>query len=278
MDRAYQTQEYYDQQYAIKLMELDQARNKLTKERKKRKKDEEKIADYEHQVAELERSKETFGIDSAKSLYDIDLKSWAKELTNAIVGAWSKGEDAAKSFHDKVRDLMKNLTTNILSQKILENSLKGVERLINDKMKAKSGKLDENDILDLAERIEKESTSAIDNLSRIFDALKAKGLDLSQNGSNSLGNNIKSVTEETADIFASYLNAIRHDVSVNLVNIQKIADVVANMPEMSGIAQSQLTQLTTLVSLAQYRNGRLDDMYSWMRSVTKEGGTKHLSV
>ena len=57
---------------------------------------------------------------------------------------------------------MKNLTTNILSQKTLENALKGVERLINDKMKAKSGKLDENDIWDLAERIEKESSSAIE--------------------------------------------------------------------------------------------------------------------
>ena len=72
------------------------------------------------------------------------------------------GEDAAKSFHDKVRNLMKNLTTNILSQKILGNALKGVERLINDKMKAKSGKFDENDIWDLAERIEKESLSAIE--------------------------------------------------------------------------------------------------------------------
>ena len=47
---------------------------------------------------------------------------------------------------------------------------------------------------------------------------------------------------------------------------------------MSGIAQSQLSQLTTLVTLAQYRNGRLDDMYDWMRSVTKEGGTKHLAI
>jgi hypothetical protein len=144
-------------------------------------------------------------------------------------------------------------------------------------MKAKSGKLDENDIWDLAERIEKESSSAIDNMSRIFDALRAKGLDLSQNGSSSIGNSIKSVTEETANILASHLNAIRLDVSVDRVNIQKIADAVANMLEMSGIAQSQLTQLTTLVSLAQYRNGRLDDMYSWMQSVTKEGGTKHLS-
>mgnify|MGYP001743052013 FL=1 len=108
-------------------------------------------------------------------------------------------------------------------------------------------------------------------MSRIFDALKANGLDLSQNGSSSIDNSIKSVTEETANILASYLNAIRLDVSVDRVNIQKIADAVANMLEMSGIAQSQLTQLTTLVSLVQYRNGRLDDMYSWMQSVTKEG-------
>lgn len=72
------------------------------------------------------------------------------------------GEDAAKSFYDKVRNLVKNLTTNILSQKILENALKGVERLINDKMKAKSGNFDENDIWDLAEWVEKESSSAIE--------------------------------------------------------------------------------------------------------------------
>lgn len=57
---------------------------------------------------------------------------------------------------------MKNLTTNILSQKILGNALKGVERLINDKMKAKRGKFDENDIWDLAEWVEKESSSAIE--------------------------------------------------------------------------------------------------------------------
>lgn len=95
-------------------------------------------------------------------------------------------------------------------------------------------------------------------MSRIFDALKAKGLDLSQNGSSSIGNSIKSVTEETANILASYLNAIRLDVSVDRVNIQKIADAVTNMLEMSGIAQSHL--------------------YNWMRSVIKEGGTKHLAV
>ena len=75
-------------------------------------------------------------------------------------------------------------------------------------------------------------------MSRIFDALKAKGLDLSQNGSSSIGNSIKSATEETANILASCLDAIRLDVSVDRVNIRKITNAVANMPEMSGIVHS----------------------------------------
>ena len=71
---------------------------------------------------------------------------------------------------------------------------------------------------------------------------------------------------------------MRLDLSVNRVKIQQIADAVSAVPELNNIAKSQLSQLQTLVSLAQYRNGKLDDMYSWMKSVTKEGGTKHLSV
>ena len=152
---------------------------------------------------------------------------------------------------------MKTLTTNILTQKVTESML-GNTKAYKEKMAGKSGKLDENDILDLTDIIEKEGVSAVENITKVFEVLKAKGLDSTQNGSSSIGNSIKSVTEETANILASYLNAIRLDVSVDRVNIQKIADTVANMPEMSGIAQSHL--------------------YNWMRAVTKEGGTKHLAV
>lgn len=100
----------------------------------------------------------------------------------------------------------------------------------------------------------------------------------SDNSSSKAGSSIKGITEEQSDLLISYVNAMRLDLSVNRVKIQQIADAVSAVPELNNIAKSQLSQLQTLVSLAQYRNGKLDDMYSWMKSVTKEGGTKHLSV
>ena len=99
-----------------------------------------------------------------------------------------------------------------------------------------------------------------------------------ENGSSSTSNSIKGITEETADILASYVNAIRLDVSVNREEIKSISDAVKSVPELNVISRSQLAAMNQLVSLAEYRNGRLDDMYSWMRSVTKESGAKSLRI
>ena len=57
------------------------------------------------------------------------------------------------------------------------------------------------------------------------------------NSSSSSTNSIKGITEETADLLASYLNAIRLDCSVIR------AEQAKYFPEMNEIAKSQLTQL-----------------------------------
>lgn len=271
MEKAYRTQTYYDQQFAVMNMQLDQTNAKIESEKKKKKKDEGKINDYESQVAELKSNIATFAMDMAKSIYDIDLKSWAKELTNAIVDAWSKGEDAAKAYHDKVRDLMKNLTTNILTTKVMEAALSKTQELIKKKMIDKSGLLDESDIFDLADIIEKEGADAVENITKVFEALKARGLDLTQNGSSSVGNSIKSITEETSDLLASYVNSIRSDVFVSRENMQKIADAMASMPQMSDIANSQLAELR-IISINTQRNAEnTERILSLFRDITTPG-------
>ena len=60
------------------------------------------------------------------------------------------------------------------------------------------------------------------------------------NSSSSSRNSIKSITEETGDLIASYLNAIRLDCSVMR------AEQAKYYPEMSEIAKSQLSQLNTI--------------------------------
>ena len=62
----------------------------------------------------------------------------------------------------------------------------------------------------------------------------------SDNSSSSSRNSVKGITEETADILLSYINAIRLDCSVMR------AEQAKYYPEMSEIAKSQLTQLNAI--------------------------------
>ena len=62
----------------------------------------------------------------------------------------------------------------------------------------------------------------------------------SDNSSSSSKNSVKGITEESADILLSYVNAIRLDCSVMR------AEQAKYYPEMSEIAKSQLTQLNTI--------------------------------
>ena len=232
--------------------------------------------------------------EMAKSLTDMDLSTLKSEWTNLLNDLDSANEDFADNFEKHMRNAMlSGMIANLYGDKLAELNKENAKRGGNEKgnkyiskdgsVKEHTGGDDSKDVM--SEYTEEEyrlSAEAYKELSeqtrQTRDVLKKLYGWSDKDSKSRSGSNIKGITEETADILVSYVNAIRLDVSVDRPNIQKIADAVASMPEMSGIAQSQLSQLTTLVSLAQYRNGRLDDMYDWMRSVTKEGGTKHLAV
>lgn len=232
--------------------------------------------------------------DIAKALTDMDLSTLKSEWANLLNDLDSTNEDFADNFEKHMRNAILNgMIANQYSDQLKklneENAKRGGSEKGN-KYVAKDGSIkqhtggdDSKDVLSeyTAEeyRLSAEAYKELSEQARQTRDVLKKIYGWSDKDSKSRsGSNTKGITENTGDIIASYLNAIKLDVSVDRPNIQKIADAVASMPEMSGIAQSQLSQLTTLVTLAQYRNGRLDDMYDWMRSVTKEGGTKHLAV
>ncbi len=279
---AKEAQSKPDSAYHAELASLKAQRDELQSQRdsesKKKKKDDSKIADYNQQIKEMEQQINTFAQDFLKDIYSIDIKSWASELTDAVVGAWEKGEDGVEAYRNKVKDMVKDVTKNIVSQKIMEAALNKPLDYLTNILKDK-GKLDETDMDKLADQLYKAGDEVVPQITGIFEALKNRGWDFRDNGSSfSTKNSIQSITEETADIIASYLNSIRLDVSVNREYIKIISDYLKNIPEMNAIAQSQLDAMNQLVSLAEYRNDRLDDMYSWMRSVTKDTGSKSLRI
>jgi hypothetical protein len=266
----------FDAQLASLMVQRDELQKQRDSENKKKKKDKNAISDYDAQIEEANQQISEFAQEWAKTIYSIDLKDWASQLTDAIIEAWQKGEDAVDAYEDKVKELMNSLTKNILSQKILEVALKPTLDNLENKLKANGGKLEAEDVLSITDSLIDAEGNAIDSIVSILDSLKEKGLDLSENGSLSTSNTIKGVTEETADLLASYINAIRLDVSVNRANLSIVVEAVKLLPNLNVIAQSQLTQLNTLVSLSQARNDKLDQMYDWMRSTTN--GTRKLYI
>nr|DAJ99711.1 MAG TPA: Tape measure domain protein [Caudoviricetes sp.] len=249
-----------------------------------------RLIEIEGEGGEIQKTTE----ETAKALTDMDLSSLKSEWVDLLNNLDSANEDFADNFEKHMRNAILNgMIANQYSDQLKklneENAKRGGSEKGN-KYVAKDGSIKQHTGGDDSKEVLSEYTAEEYRLSaeaykelseqarQTRDVLKKIYGWSDKDSKSRAGSNIKGITENTADIIASYLNAIRADVFVDRPNIQRIADAVASMPEMSGIAQSQLSQLTTLVTLAQYRNGRLDDMYDWMRSVTKEGGTKHLAI
>lgn len=229
----------YADQLALLHAQEDELRKQRQAEEDKKKTDKDKIADYDQQIKEMQLQIKTFAQDFLKDVYSIDMKSWGNQLTDTVVSAWTKGEDAVEAYKNKVKEMVREVTKNIVSQKIMEKALEKPLEWLTGILDEK-GKLDETDMDDFADKLYQVGENVVPQLTGIFDALKEKGLDLRENGSSSLTNSIKGITEETGDLFASYLNAIRLDVSV----IREMQGKF--LPEMSEISKSQLTKLNLI--------------------------------
>lgn len=256
------------------MAQKDEMQRQLNAEDGKKKKDKDKIADYKQQIKEMETTINNLAKDFLKDIYGVDMKSWASQLTDAVVSAWSKGEDAIDAYKKKAKDMVKDLTKNIISQKIMEVALQGPLDNLTEIIKQK-GKLEPEDVVKVADDLYNGTNDAAENITAILERLKDMGLDLSENGDGSVTNGIKNITEETADILASYVNAIRLDVSVNRAQVKDIGELLKmRLPEMGQIQKAQLGQLTQIVMLAEARNEKLDRMMDWMNAVSTSGRKK----
>lgn len=259
--------------YKMQLAELEKQRDA---EARKKDTDKEKMRDYDQQIKELNDDIADFAKDLAKSLYDIDIQSWAEQLTDAVVDAWAKGEDAVEAWHDKVVDLVGDVTKNIITKKIVETALEPVLDYVTKQMTAKSGKLDENDVIQMAKLLDAAGESSVNTIGNLLDALKRAGYDMSESSGGKSGgssSSISSIREETADVIAGYINAIRADVSVNRQQLAQVLLLMQAIPSMNATAELQVRQLQMIAdntrrnadsaeTIETFCNGLRDGIYS----------------
>lgn len=266
----------YADQLALLHAQEDELRKQRQAEEDKKKTDKDKLADYDQQIKEMQLQIKTFAQDFLKDVYSIDMKSWASTLTDTIVSAWAKGEDAVDAYREKVKDMVRDVTKNIVTQKIMEKALeKPLEWLTS--VLDKKGQLDETDMDKFAKLLNEVGEKVAPQITGLFDTMKNNGFDMREDGSSSATNSVKSITEETADLLVSYVNSIRIDLSVVREMQGKF------LPEMSEIAKSQLTQLN-LIAQNTLRNAdaaeRIDKTVSELNDNFNRviNGTKSLKM
>ena len=71
----------------------------------------------------------------------------------------------------------------------------------------------------------------------------------SSGSSSSMSSSIKGLTEETGSLLASYINAIRADVSMSRDMLKQVVEVA--FPQMNVLAEQQLKQLNAIVQQAK---------------------------
>lgn len=235
----------------------EEVQKQMEAEQDKKDSDASKIEDYKQQYIELGEQIKYFYEDLASEQFGIDLKGWSDQISEALVNAFANGEDAAKAFDDTVADIMRNVIKEMISLNVIKPAMDKLrDYLFGDKgiftdSSAGGTNLTEQEAAGLMQQLGS-LRGTISESKKIWDylnaAAKKMGISLEEtNASNTLSKGIQeNITEETANILASYINGIRADVSVKRALLEKWGNEI--LPKYNVIAEQQLTQLRAIAN------------------------------
>lgn len=235
----------------------EEVQKQMEAEQDKKDSDASKIEDYKQQYIELGEQIKYFYEDLASEQFGIDLKGWSDQISEALVNAFANGEDAAKAFDDTVADIMRNVIKEMISLNVIKPAMDKLrDYLFGDKgiftdSSAGGTNLTEQEAAGLMQQLGS-LRGTISDSKKIWDylnaAAKKMGISLEEtNASNTLSKGIQeNITEDTANILASYINGIRADVSVKRALLEKWGNEI--LPKYNVIAEQQLTQLRAIAN------------------------------
>lgn len=260
VDKALGTEVYNNQMGLIHNMEQQQEhlRGMIRDEESKKKTDNGKIQDYQNQIAELDRQIQDMYDEIANDILQTNAKDFASTLADSLTEAFRAGEDAANAFEQTVNEVLQNAIVNQLKKKFLENQLQSALDSLYTDMGYWSGDnfifdgLTDAEIADFKAKVQ----AAANNYNQALDVYKDlfKDLEIDDDSEDSLTGAVKGVTEETADIIAGQMNAIR-----------------INQMEATQVLRQSLQALNTIANNTAY-NRLLQDILSAVRELQRPSG------
>ena len=250
---AYEEGGAYGYQRQLMTEQLAELEKQRQAEIDKKKTNKDAVADYEAQIDEMKVQIRQFAEETADTLYGINIKEWAQQIGDALFEAWKRGEDGAEAFKNAVANIMGDVMNSILKLSILEPAMEDLRTMLfgSDGMSGMFGKdfeLDEKELESIGDYLmglSEKSDDYYGMLDQLDKYMQEKyGVSMKEyddSSSSGLSKGIQAVTENTADLLASYINAIRADVAMKREYVRMLIEEL--FPRYNLIAEAQLRQL-----------------------------------
>ena len=225
----------YQQQLANLKAEREDYMRMYDAENDKKDSSGEALEEYRKKIAEIDDQIHYFAIDLANELWNIDLKSWAQQLSDALATAFENGTDMAKAYKEAVTSILQSLASKMMQLAIIEpmmdrlqtklfgikdangNWSGGVFNLDDPSGSAKKVTDAISDFFGTNGEGQKTITAAQQFLTAFEKGINNAGLSIFNKDQKTLSSTIGEVSEETASLLAGYVNTLRQDVAINRI-------------------------------------------------------------
>lgn len=143
----------YQQQYNLLLKQRQDYVDMYNKEDAKKKKSQAALEESKQKIAELDDQIRFFSEDLAKSLWDIDVKGWADQLSDALMSAFENGENMANAYGDTVRNILQSIGAKMIQLQIMEPMFEKLRTKLFGDGKDNKGVFDPNDVAGSAKKV-----------------------------------------------------------------------------------------------------------------------------
>ena len=289
----------YQQQYQNLLDERQNYMDMYNAEQDKKKSSAEALEEYRNKIAELDDEIRFFTLDLAKQLFDIDVKGWADQLSDALSSAFENGESAAKAYKDTVTHILQQVMNKMMQMAILEPMFANLEeKLFGSVEKGTKGVFNAKDPKSSMAAVtstitnffgkggegEQTITAALEFMNAFERGLNNAGLSVMNDSANTLSSSVQGTSEETSDLLAGYVNALRQDVSINRIMLNQfvselwplyVEQVASAIRSINNIDQN-VAFIRTLLSENGAIYVMIDSMKSHLDNITN--GNEQISV
>lgn len=258
-------------------------------ESSKKKKDKDKIAEYQKQIKENEKTikeaeeslTEQLGGFGSKSNY----KSAAEAFAQAWVDAFGEGSDALDALNNKFNEYVKNLivkqATTRLVGKMIEPILKAVDEAVSEGSEGGNNGLEvtKSELQKIIDMWGQVGPVLDENLKRLMDVMGYKpGLN---SNLSALQQGIQAVTENTAQALESLLDSMRYYLATQQADVRIIRDtLIERLGASVGAVLQDANNNPVLVEL-RLQTTLLTDIRDTLSSCVKSGhsqGNKGIKV